>query len=203
MPMTIAAVMYSSVESTPSNTLLQSAAYPAGPVTYTPSPPPPVPVIARICLTTGRSSFQPCAPTLMGTTTSSALPSLAGTGPTTRPLTWSTPAKRRMSAAALAWSAGVTAPGRSYTTTAGKVSLGVNRLASSTTCVDSAFFGSQEDASFFCALSSLPANDHATANTAIQKTRTNHLLQRPHDRAVILRARSITPSASPAHRRSH
>src|SRR6266536_575756 len=194
MPMTIAAVMYSSVESNPSNTLLKSAAYPAGPVTYTPSPPPPVPVMARICSTTGRSSFQPCAPTLTGTTTSSAPPSLAGTGPTIWPLTWSTSAKRRMSAAALAWSAGVTAPVRSYTTTAGKVSLGVNRLARSTTWVDSAFFGSQADASFFCALFSLPASGCATNNTAIQKAKTNHLVHRPLGRPAILPTMPMTSS---------
>src|SRR6266536_2527849 len=147
----------------------------------------------RICLTTGAMSFQPWGPTLMGTTTSSALPSVAGTGPMIWPLTWLRPAKRLASAVALAWSAAVTSPARSYTSTAGKTSLGVNLLASSTTWVDSAFFGSQEDASFFSALLSLLESGQVNPSTAIQKARTNHLAQRPDGKAAIFRARSITP----------
>jgi hypothetical protein len=72
------------------------------------------------------------------------------------------------------------------------MSLGVNRLASSTTWVDSALFGSQAEASFCWALFSLPASGPATANTATQKTRTTHLLQRPHGIPAILRAQPIT-----------
>src|SRR4030095_4740376 len=59
------------------------------------------------------------------------------------------------------------------------MSLGVNRLASSMTLVDSASLGSHADASFFWAPLSLPASGPATATTAIQKTRTAHLLHRP------------------------
>src|SRR6266508_5939611 len=134
----------------------------------------------RMSLTTEGSVSQPVSPTLIGTNTWKAWPSLAGIGPTTRPLTDLTPAKRLASAATLARSAAVTAPARSYTTTAGKVSLGVNRLARSTTWVDSAFFGSQADASFFWALLSLPASGPATATTTSQKAMTPHLDQRPH-----------------------
>src|SRR6266571_5559503 len=195
MTMTIAAVRYSSVESKPENTLAKSAKYPAGPVTYTPSPPASACAMDRSSLILGPSCSQPLpfSATLIGTTTWSALPSLAGTGPRTLPLTSLTPAKRLTSAATLAWSAAVTGPLRSYTTSAGKTSLGVNFLASSTTWVDSAFFGSQADASFFWALLSLPASGPAAANTTTQKTSTTHLLQRPHGRLAILRGPSMTP----------
>src|SRR5829696_2024769 len=72
------------------------------------------------------------------------------------------------------------------------MSLGVNRLASSTTWVDSALWGSQADASFCWALLSLPASGPATANTATQKTSTAHLPQRPLGMLANLRARFMT-----------
>src|SRR4029453_19206921 len=72
------------------------------------------------------------------------------------------------------------------------MSLGENRLASSTTWVDSAFLGSQADESFCWALFSLPASGPATANTAIQNTRTTHLVQRPAGKLAIRRTPLIT-----------
>src|SRR5215207_6732755 len=152
--------------------------------------------MARSCSIRGASSSQPLpsSATLIGTTTCNARPSSAGIGPRILPVTSSTPANRLVSAATLAWSAGVMGPsGRSYTTSAGKMSLGVNCLASSTTWVDSAFWGSQADESFCWALFSLPASGQATANTAIQKTSTIHLVQRPHGSAANRRTPLITP----------
>jgi hypothetical protein len=111
MTITITAVMYNSVASNPENTSAKSAAYPAGPVTWT--LPPPERAMERTSSTTGAMSFQPPLPISTGTTTSSARPSLAGIGPTTLPPTWSRPAKRSASAAALAWSPRVTGPGSS------------------------------------------------------------------------------------------
>jgi hypothetical protein len=196
MTITITAVMYSKVASKPENTLLKSAKYPAGPVTYTPSPPASALAMERISSTRGASSSQPLpsSATLTGTMTCRARPSLAGIGPRTLPATSLTPANRCTSAATLARSAGVIAPsGRSYTTRAGKTSLGENRLASSTTWVDSAFLGSQDEASFCWALFSLPASGPATANTATQNPRTTHLPQRPLGIPAILRAQPMTP----------
>src|SRR5215204_4990368 len=68
------------------------------------------------------------------------------------------------------------------------MSEGVNCLASSTTWVDSALWGSQAEA-LFC----LPASGPATANSPIQKARTTHLLQRPQGRAAIRRAPLMQP----------
>src|SRR4029450_4854481 len=73
------------------------------------------------------------------------------------------------------------------------MSLGANRLASSTTWVDSALFGSQAELSFCWALFSLPASGPATANTAIQKPRTTHLVRRPLGRPTIRRTPLMTP----------
>src|SRR5215217_6477452 len=73
------------------------------------------------------------------------------------------------------------------------MSLGVNRSASSTTWVDSAFLGSQAEASFCWALLSLPARGPATANTATQKARTTHLVQRSHTNAAIRPVPFMTP----------
>src|SRR4029453_8346415 len=81
------------------------------------------------------------------------------------------------------------------------MSAGANRLASSTTWVDSALFGSQAEESFCWALLSLPASGPATAKTAIQKTRTTHLLQRPHGSPANRRAQLTTPP--PPHQRRH
>src|SRR4030095_16564179 len=78
------------------------------------------------------------------------------------------------------------------------MSAGANCLASSTTRVDSAFWGSHEEASFCWALFSLPASWPSTANTAIQKTRTTHLLQRPHGSPANRRAQLMTPP-TPSH----
>src|SRR5215216_3254703 len=72
------------------------------------------------------------------------------------------------------------------------MSLGANRLASSTTWVDSALLGSQAEASFCWALFSLPDSGPATATTATQKTRTTHLVQRPAGMLANLRARFMT-----------
>src|SRR6266540_354412 len=66
-------------------------------------------------------------------------------------------------------------------------------LMGTTTCVDSAFFGSQDDASFFWALLSLPESGPATTNTKIQNARTNHFVQRPHGKLAILCALPMTP----------
>src|SRR5829696_3482797 len=206
MTITIAAVMYSRVESKPENTLLKSAKYPAGPVTYALSPPVSAWAMERISSTRGASSSQPLpsSATLIGTTTCNARPSSDGTGPTTLPVTSLTPAKRLTSAATLAWSAAVTGPsGRSYTTRAGNTSLGANRLASSTTWVDSALAGSQAEESFCWALFSLPASGPATANTAIQNPKTTHLVRRPLGRPTILRAALMTPPAVTAHTVDH
>src|SRR5215207_8867264 len=153
--------------------------------------------MARSCSIRGASSSQPLPSSsiLIGTTTCNARPSSAGIGPRILPVTSSTPANRLVSAATLAWSAGVMGPsGRSYTTSAGKMSLGVNCLASSTTWVDSAFWGSQAEESFCWALFSLPASGPATATTTIQKARTTHLVQRPHGRAAIRRAAPMLPA---------
>src|SRR5829696_1344287 len=195
MTITITAVMYSRVESKPENTSLKSAKYPAGPVTYALSPPVSARAMERISSTRGASSSQPLpsSATLIGTTTCSARPSSDGIGPRILPVTSWMPAKALTSAAAFAWSAAVTGPtGRSYTTRAGNTSLGVNCLASSTTWVDSALLGSQADESFCWALLSLPASGPATANTATQKTRTTHLVQRPHGSAANRRTPLIT-----------
>src|SRR4029453_5666008 len=78
------------------------------------------------------------------------------------------------------------------------MSLGANRLASSTTWVDSAFLGSQAEESFCWALFSLPASGPAAANTAIQKTRTTHLLQPPPGIPPNRRAQLMTPP-KPSH----
>src|SRR5512132_1036377 len=206
MTITIVAVMYSSVESKPENTLAKSAKYPAGPVTYTPSPPVSACEIDRSSSTLGVSSSQPLpsSATLIGTITCNARPSLDGIGPRTLPATSCTPANRCTSAATLAWSAGVMAPsGRSYTTSAGKMLLGENRLASSTTWVDSAFLGSHAEASFCWALFSLPASGPATANTTIHKPRTTHLVRRPQGRLAIRRAPLMTPPLATAHTADH
>src|SRR5215216_1046662 len=83
------------------------------------------------------------------------------------------------------------------------MSLGANRLASSTTWVDSALWGSQAELSFCWALLSLPASGQATANTAIQKPRTTHLPQRPLGRLTIRRTPLMTtPSRHSPHHRS-
>src|SRR5215218_4872343 len=74
------------------------------------------------------------------------------------------------------------------------MSAGANRLASSTTWVDSALWGSQAEESFCWALLSLPASGPATANTAIQKTRIIHLVQRPLGMLANLRTRFMTLS---------
>src|SRR6266700_1588848 len=148
----------------------------------------------RISPTTEGSVVQPVSPTLIGTITSRALPSLDGIGPTTLPLTELTPAKRLVSAETLARSAGLTTPQCSYTTTAGKVSLGTNLLARLTTWVDSAFFGNHADASFFCASLSLPASGPETANTTAQKAKKSHFVQRPDGSLAILRVRSYRPA---------
>src|SRR5215218_1020902 len=160
----------------------------------------------RISSTRGASSSQPLpsSATLMGTTTCNARPSSDGIGPRTLPATSLTAANRWTSAAALAWSAAVTGPsGRSYTTSAGKTSLGANRLASSTTWVDSALLGSQAEASFCWALFSLPASGPATANTTTQKPRTTHLVRRPPGRLTIRRTPLMTPPTVTPHTIDH
>src|SRR4029450_13272846 len=170
MTITIAAVMYSSVESRPDTPPVTGPQYPAGPVTYTLSPPVSAWAMERISSTRGASSSQPLpsSATLIGTTTCNAWPSSEGIGPAPLPVTSCTPANRWTSAVALAWSAAVTGPsGRSYTTRAGKTSLGANRLASSTTWVDSALLGSQADESFCWALFSLPGNGPARAEHTV------------------------------------
>src|SRR6266511_2722866 len=155
MTMTIAAVMYSSVESKPENTLAKSAKYPPGPVTYALSPPASALAIERNSSTIGVSSSQPfpSSATLMGTTTCNARPSSDEIGPKTSPLTSLTPAKRLASAS----------------------------------------LGSHADASFYWALLSLPASDPATANTATQKPRTNHLVRHPPGKPANLRTPPMTP----------
>src|SRR4029453_38437 len=83
------------------------------------------------------------------------------------------------------------------------MSLGANRLASSSTWVDSALFGSQAELSFCWALFSLPASGPAAANTPIQNARTTHLLQRPLGRLTIRRTPLMTPPAVTAHTIDH
>src|SRR4029453_18057472 len=72
------------------------------------------------------------------------------------------------------------------------MSLGAHRLASSTTWVDSALWGSHAEASFCWALFSFPANGPAPANTTTQNPRTTHLPQRPAGRLAIRRTPLIT-----------
>src|SRR5262249_8018342 len=109
-----------------------------------------------------------------------AWPSLAGTGPRTLPVTYLTLANRWASPAALAWSAAVMgAPARSYTMRAGRVSVGRNLAVAFSTLVDSAFFGSQAEVSFFCAELSLPASGAAAKSRSTQKASTNHFVRRP------------------------
>jgi hypothetical protein len=109
MTTTITAVTDSRVASNPENTLAKSATYPAGPVTDTPSPP-----VSAWRWTAAPRPVGELLPavassaTRIGTTTCRARPSVAGTGPMTFPVTSLTPANRLASAAALAWSAGVT-----------------------------------------------------------------------------------------------
>src|SRR5512133_2263467 len=73
------------------------------------------------------------------------------------------------------------------------MSLGANCLASSTTWVDSALFGSQAEESFCWALLSLPASGPAKPNTAIQKATTTNLVQRPAGKVAIPRAAPMLP----------
>src|SRR6266508_1410699 len=74
------------------------------------------------------------------------------------------------------------------------MSLGTKRLASSTTWVDSALWGSQAAVSFCWALLSLADSGPAAATTATQKTRTSHLVRRPAGSLAILRATPMRPS---------
>src|SRR5215216_1162036 len=83
------------------------------------------------------------------------------------------------------------------------MSLGANRLASSTTWVDSALLGSQAELSFCWALFSLPARGPATANTATQKPRTTHLVRRPPGRPTIRRTPLMTPPTVTPHTADH
>src|SRR5512139_259529 len=59
------------------------------------------------------------------------------------------------------------------------VSGSENDVMTSRTLVDSAVTGSQDLASFFSTPVSLPASGPATTATAIQKSRTSHLVLRP------------------------
>src|SRR4029450_9598485 len=143
--------------------------------------------MARICSTAETIASEPLSPALMGTTTWMAAPSLAGIGPTTWPPLVPPPAKRRTSPAPLAWAAAPAAPPRSYTTSAGTVPLGVNRLARSTTRVDSAPLGRASAGSFFSTSFNLPASGPPTTNTTSHAARTAHFVQRPHGNLAMLR----------------
>jgi hypothetical protein len=77
-------------------------------------------------------------------------------------------------------SARVMPAGRVYTTTAGISSVGRKRADSFSTSVDSALPGSQDTASLFWALVSLPAGPKATASAISQSTRTAHFTRRSH-----------------------
>jgi len=61
----------------------------------------------------------------------------------------------------------------------------------SSTLVDSALAGSQDDESFFCAPVSLPDSGPATATMISQKTTTAHLARRPLAMPMSMRARLI------------
>jgi hypothetical protein len=61
----------------------------------------------------------------------------------------------------------------------------------SSTLVDSAWAGSQDDESFFSAPVSLPDNGPARATMISQKTSTAHLARRPLATATIVRARPM------------
>src|SRR4029453_2402389 len=84
------------------------------------------------------------------------------------------------------------------------MSAGANRLASSTTWVDSALFGSQAEESFCWALLSLLACDPAKPTTTIQKATTTNLVQRPAGKVTIRRTRSMTTPSTrhPSHDQS-
>jgi hypothetical protein len=143
-------------------------------------------MIKRTSLTILLIFAQPSSPPWTGTIICNALPSLAGTGPTTWPSTPSTLATAAASAAAFIQSAAVIPASRSYTTTAGSVSLGWNRSCPLSTLVTSAWAGSQADLSFSCAPSSLPTNGSVAAITAAQHAITIHAVRRPQGNAAIL-----------------
>ena len=174
----------------PLNALAESAALPSGPVTWMASPFALLSAMVRSVVAASEAPFQPFEPRLTGTMVSMALPSRETNGPATwLCTTLGTPRNRRASAAAFALSALVTPDGRSYTRTAGKMLGDWNRDCTSSTLVDSAADGSQDDASFFSAPVSLPASEPSTATMISQKTRTAHLVRRPLGMATIARAR--------------
>ena len=121
----------------------------------------------------------PSVPRSNVTTVSSAVPSAEAIGPTGRPRTPSNAARRVASAPALARSASVSPPGRSYTTTAGSASGDWNDCCTSIALVDSASPGSQEALSFFWTSVSLPASGPVTASTPSQNTTARNLVRRP------------------------
>ena len=111
--MTTATAEYSSVPPMPLNTLLLSAAFPSGPVTWETRPGGFESVMARMASTALFELFQPPEPRLTWRMVCMAWPSADGIGPVTVPgTTPGTPVNRRASAAASARSAAVRPEGR-------------------------------------------------------------------------------------------
>ena len=198
MRMTTASAENSSVPSMPLKALLESAAVPSGPAIWTFRPSAPDSAMARSELAAGAAAFQPDAPRLIGTMVSIALPSVEVNGPAIWPCTTpATPPKRAASATAFALSAAVTPDGRSYTTTAGYTLGETTCDRRFRTCVDSAFAGSQAEASFFSAPISFPDSGPATATMISQPTSTSHLARRPPDTVAIPRRKLTAGPPSP------
>src|SRR5215510_3554374 len=183
----------------PLNTLLLSAAYPSGPVTWEASPFAPARVIARIESAAFAALAEPLSPVLTATRVCIALPSAEPIGATTwagaAPLI---EAKRRASAAAFARSAAVTPEGRAYTTIAVEMLGDWKRASASRTLVDSAPAGTHCDVSFFSAPLIFVDSGKVTASTATQKPTTSHLVQLPAGISAIFRSVLIdSPSGCP------
>src|SRR6266550_1239401 len=177
--MTTASVAYSSVLSMPLNTLLLSAAFPSGPVTWEARPSAWDPVIARMEPAAVAAPFQPWLPRLTDTMVWMALPSADGIGP----VTWPAPTP---------WSLA-----KLRATTAGKMFGDWKRACRSRTWVDSALAGSQALASFFSAPISLFDSGKATTTTTSQKPTTSHLVQLPAGISAILLALLIDAPCPP------
>jgi hypothetical protein len=113
MTTTTAIVPSSSVLSMPSNASAESAAKPAGPVTYASSPSAPAVAVSVMAVTSSAALFQPSGPRLSGTRIWAACPSAEGTGPTTSPSRLGFRANTAASALTFSRSAGVRPDGRS------------------------------------------------------------------------------------------
>ena len=110
--MTTPSAANSSVPSMPSNAAAESAALPAGPVTWVARPSGASAAVVRMSSTTSAASSQPSGPRSIGTMVCSASRSSDGNGPCTSPAMPCTPAKASASAVAACWSSVVRPPSR-------------------------------------------------------------------------------------------